>query len=929
VAVVTGPGITLVEDLKSVLAANNDLPEGSVPKGLSNGKNGAPGKTDEFHGVRMHTLERGVRSSSDLARFALLSAALLALAGSALGVFAIRQGAVTGVETVVVLSSSLFGSGLLLTLFVFRKVKVQTLAIVSTTYYALYLSAGMIVALGGGGNHRNVFTYMFWFFPLMVFNNLVNSPSVGRFLARFLIVAPSTILVAFSSRLISLFPVESLIVAVAGCLSYICFGLLLNAVSRYREAYIIEQARTESMRIRSEIMESISDCCISLDSEFRLVYLNDAACSEFSVERSAALNRTITDAIPGFFSLSMLSELRNAAGQAQASSFEAQDEKQDLWYTMRCYPRPGGISIYFRNITESVLSRRRLEAANDQMREQSKLLDNAQDAIFGQDMDSRILYWNKGAERLFGWTAEEAMGRQIEEIFPYVFPEVKNVQAFVLEHGEWTGELQKRHRNGRALVVESRCTLVRGEDGKPRSILAINTDITDRKMAETRIHQLAFYDDLTGLPNRVMLRERLEETLAATMHDEKMGALLLVDLDDFKTLNDTSGHDIGDLLLREVALRLSYSVRKTDFIARLGSDEFMVILEGLSADAKEAALEAKVVGDALLGACHGPYLLGSYKYDGAASIGVTLFERQKDAADELLKRADLAMYQAKAGGGNTMCFFDPAMETSAASRAALLADLKSAIQNCEFELHHQPQMDSNGRVTGAEALLRWRHAQRGMVPPNEFIPLAETAGLIVQLGLWVLQEACSQLAIWARHPETEGLTLAVNVSIRQFLDPQFVHLVEEALRKSGANPERLKLEITESFIMEKANDTIAKMIALQSHGIGFSMDDFGTGYSSLSQLRQLPLDQLKIDQSFVRDVPNCSKSASIVSAIIALGRSLNLSVIAEGVETEEQRNFLEDQGCCLYQGYLFSKALPAPQFEEFVNEARQLYEGAA
>ena len=826
----------------------------------------------------------------------------------------------------VVLSSGLFGSGLLFTLFVFRKVKIQTLAIVSTTYYALYLSAGMIVALGGGGNHRNAFTYMIWFFPLMVFNNLVNSPSVGRFLARFLVVAPSAILVAFSPRFISLFPLESLILALAGCLSYTCFGLLLNAVSRYRESYIIEQERAESMRLRSEIMESISDCCISLDSEFRLVYLNDAACSEFSVERSAALNGIITDAIPGFFSLSMLNELRNAAGQALASTFEAQNKKQDVWYTLRCYPRPGGISIYFRNITESVLSRRRLEAANDRMCEQSKLLDNAQDAIIVQDINTRILYWNKGAERLFGWTAEEAMGRQIVEIFPYILPEVEKIKAFVLEHGEWTGELQKPNRNGRVLAVESRCTLLRGEDGQPRSILAINTDITERKAAEAKIHQLAFYDDLTGLPNRVMLRERLERTLAATMDDEKMGALLLIDLDDFKTLNDTSGHYIGDLLLQEVALRLKSSVRKTDFIARLGSDEFMVILEGLSADAEEAAIEAKAVGDELLGACQEPYLLGGYKYDGTASIGVTLFQRPKDAADDLLKRADLAMYRAKAKGRNTMCFFDPAMETAAASRAALLADLKRALQNREFELHYQPQMDSGGRVTGAEALLRWRHAQHGMVPPSEFIPLAETAGLIVQLGLWVLKEACSQLAIWARQPETEGLTVAVNVSIRQFLDPHFVQLVEEALREPGANPRRLKLEITESFILEKANDTIAKMAALKSHGISFSMDDFGTGYSSLSQLRQLPLDQLKIDQSFVRDVPNCAKSASIVSAIIALGRSLNLSVIAEGVETEGQRSFLKNQGCHEYQGYLFSAALPVSQFEEFVNEARLLKE---
>jgi diguanylate cyclase (GGDEF)-like protein/PAS domain S-box-containing protein len=784
----------------------------------------------------------------------------------------------------------------------------------------------MIVALGGEGKHGNVFTYMFWFFPLLAFNKIVNSPRMGRFLARLLIFAPLAILVTFSPRWISFFSIDSEIVLAAGCLSYLCFGLMFNAVSRYREAYIVEQERAESLRIEAEVLESISDCFISLDSEFKLVYMNDAACSEFSIERSAALNGAIPNAVPGFFSRSMLDGLRDAAKQTSASTFEEQNEKQGLWYVMRCYPRPDGMSVYFRNITESVLSRRKLGAANARMREQSELLDNAQDAIFLQDMDGRILYWNKGAERLFGWTTEEVIGRQIEEIFSCTLPEIKKVRASVLEHREWTGELQKCHRNGRALVVESRCTLVHREDGKPPSILAINTDITDRKAAEARIHQLAFYDALTGLPNRVLLRERLERTLAETMGGEKMGALLLIDLDDFKTLNDTSGHDVGDLLLKEVALRLTSHVRKTDSVARVGGDEFMVMLEGLSADAEMAAIEAKAVGEALLVACRRPYFLGSYEYGGTASIGITLFQGQKDAADNLLKRADLAMYRAKSQGRNMMCSFDPAMETSAASRAALLVDLKRALQNREFELHYQPQLDRDGRVTGAEALLRWRHAQRGMVPPSEFIPLAEAAGLIGDLGHWVLQTACWQLAVWAREPNMEGLTIAVNVSIRQFLDSRFVHLVEKVLRESGANPHRLKLEITESFIMEKANDTIAKMAALKSHGIAFSMDDFGTGYSSLSQLKQLPLDQLKIDQSFVRDVLTCVKAASIVSTIIALGRSLNLSVIAEGVETEGQRSFLENQGCFTYQGYLFSAALPASKFEEFVIEARRLNE---
>jgi len=853
----------------------------------------------------------------------------LALAGSALGVYAILKREVTGIEIAIVLSGGLFGSGLVFSFFVFRNIKIQTLATVSTIYYALYLCAGMIVALAGA-EHHNLLIYMVWFFPLLVFNKLVNSPPVSRFLARFLVAAPTAILAAFFTRLTSLFPAQFLSVLAAGCLSYICFGLMLNAVTRYREAYIVERERAELMRIESEVLESISDCFISLDSEFRLVYLNDAACSEFGLGRKAALNRDVAQAVPGFFSPSMLAELRAASGRASASLFEAQNEKQNLWYLMRCYPRPDGMSVHFRNITESVWSRGRLEAASNRMREQSELLDNAQDAIFVQDMEGRFVYWNKGAERLLGWTPEEVMGRWVGDIFSDIVSDVRKIRPLVLEDGEWTGELQKTHKDGRSLMVESRCTLVRGDDGKPRSILSINTDITRRKAAEARIHKLAFYDFLTGLPNRLLLRERLEQTLFESVRQDNTGALLLIDLDDFKTLNDTCGHDVGDQLLQEVGNRLTSCVRKSDIVARFGGDEFVVMLEGLNADLDEAAIEAKAVAEVILRTCRKPYLLGSYEYQGTTSIGITRFQGKQEDADELLKQADLAMYRAKGQGRNRICLFDPAMERSAAARAAMLADLRRALQNRDFELHYQPQMDSDGRVTGCEALLRWRHAQRGMVPPSEFIPLAEAAGLIAELGHWVLKTACSQLAEWARRPGMERLAIAVNVSIRQFLDGRFTQLVQTALLESGASPHKLKLEITESFMLEKANEIIAKMAVLKRSGIGFSLDDFGTGYSSLSQLKRLPLDQLKIDQSFVRDLLNGVKDASIVRTIIALGKSLNLTVIAEGVETEEQRQFLEGLGCFDYQGYLFSRALPAAEFEAFVEEIGALRdEGAA
>ncbi len=868
-------------------------------------------------------------SSTKVARNALLVAASLALAGSILGVAASERGTVTGVEVALVYVGGVFAVGLLLTLFVFRRVPVQSAATVSTAFYTSYLCAGLLIWRFATSDFSNLCIYMMWFFPLLVFNRMVNSPAIGRFLAHFIRFAPLVLLACFFPRLMAALSFGHFNVVMVFCLSYICFGLMSNAESRYREAYIRERERAESLRIESEVLESISDCFISLDAEFRLVYLNDAACAEFGVKRNMALQATIPNAVLGFFSAPMLAALWDAAAKPAASMFEAQCESRGEWYEMRCFPRPDGMSVYFRNRTEAVLSRHKLEVALQELREQSDLLDKAQDAIFLQDLQSRILYWNKGAERLFGWTAEDVMGRKVADIFDQDAAGVKHAFNSVVKQGEWTGEISKRHRNGTRLIVESRCTLLRDEAGNPRAIMAINTDITDRKAGEARVHQLAFYDVLTGLPNRVRLRDRLEATLVTAKLKQNMSALLLIDLDDFRTLNDSSGHAIGDMLLQQVAQRLTTLAQTSDSVARLGGDEFVVLLEGLAADALTAEAQAKTVGQEVVRALREPYNLGGYEYEGTASIGVNLVTGNCVLADDLLKRADLALYRAKAQGKNSICFFDPGMETRVASRVALKSDLKRALQYREFELHYQPQVDTNGQVTGAEALLRWRHPQRGMVPPNEFIPLAEEAGLIVELGYWVLETACAQLAVWNRRPDMEQLTIAVNVSLRQFLDSHFVALVEKALTETQVNPKRLKLEITESFLMEKATDTIAQMTALQSHGLGFSMDDFGTGYSSLSQLKRLPLNQLKIDRSFVCDVLTGVMDASIVRTIIALGRSLNLEVIAEGVETEGQRALLQELGCYAYQGYLYSPALPAVKFEAFVEKTtRKIFDVA-
>lgn len=857
------------------------------------------------------------RSSSALARRALLISATLAGAGSALGVLAIVQGALSKIEAILILSSFFASTSVLVLLLVRRRIPLEKLAIGFTLYYTVHLEICIVSTIRSSGENSSLFIYLLWFFPLLVFNRLVNSDRAGRWLAQVILVAPLITLACLLPKLMARLSSDSWFLLGTYCLSYPCFGMMLNVITRYREAYLVEKEHAGLLKLESEILDSISDCFVSLDADLRLIYLNDAACAEFSTSRDKALNCLIPDAVPGFFSQEMLAALRAAHGKHAASSFEAVSDRYAQWYEMRCFPRQDGLSIYFRNITAAVLSRRELEAATAILRERSELLDKAQDAIFVQDMRTRILYWNKGAERIFGWAAEEAIGQRMEDLFDQDRRAIKSAFDTVVRDGEWIGELPKRTKDGHRLIVESRCTLVKTADGTPHAVLVINTDISARKAAEAKVHHLAYYDTLTGLPNRFFLREQLEAMLAAQPEGD-FGAVLLIDLDDFKTLNDTSGHDTGDLLLREVALRLKPSTRESFSIARLGGDEFVVTLESLGGDREAATAVARAVGDRSLRASQQPYHLGKLEYHSTLSVGAALFQRC-DSVDVVFKRAELALYQAKADGRNTISFFDPAMERRIAARAALRADIRQALLQREFEVYYQPQLARDGTVIGAEALLRWPHPQRGMVSPGEFIPLAEEAGLIGELGAWVLESACNQLATWARVPHMAHLYVAVNVSVLQFLDSQFVQVVGDVLGRTKANPHLLKLEITESTAMEKADETVLKMAALKEVGVGFSLDDFGTGYSSLSRLKNLPLEQLKIDQSFVRDALSGPMDISILRTIIALGKNLNLRLVAEGVETEEQRSFLENEGCDAYQGFLFSKALPIAAFEAYVT----------
>ncbi|WP_231940680.1 putative bifunctional diguanylate cyclase/phosphodiesterase [Acidovorax sp. RAC01] len=444
-------------------------------------------------------------------------------------------------------------------------------------------------------------------------------------------------------------------------------------------------------------------------------------------------------------------------------------------------------------------------------------------------------------------------------------------------------------------------------------------DITDRKRAEHEIERLAFYDALTGLPNRRLLLDRLQRATAACQRTRSHGALLFIDLDNFKDLNDTLGHDMGDQLLAQVASRLVGSVREVDTVARFGGDEFVVMLDSLAHEPASAAGQAEVVAEKLLAALNQPFELDGGQHYSTPSIGITLFGDERLSVDELLKRADLAMYQAKAAGRNTQRFFDPDMQAAVNARSNLEADLRQGLARGELMVHYQPVVNHHALLLGAEALVRWSHPQRGMISPADFIPLAEQTGLILPLGKFVLQTACAQLRQWGEHAETAHLSVSVNVSARQFRQPGFVAEVLQTLRDHQVPPEKLKLELTESLLLGDIEDTISRMVQLKSEGVGFSLDDFGTGYSSLSYLKRLPLDQVKIDQGFVRDVLTDPNDAAIVRTILALARSMDLDVVAEGVETTGQLAFLRLHGCEGFQGYLFGRPGPAQEIDAFLR----------
>ncbi|WP_426307672.1 EAL domain-containing protein [Acidovorax facilis] len=689
---------------------------------------------------------------------------------------------------------------------------------------------------------------------------------------------------------------------------------------------------TEAYRVRKQLEDNearfrtltvlSSDWYWEQDAQFRLTHVDGSDKDRLLQEAAEHMGKTRWElAAPGVSKARWQEHRELLERHQEFRDFEFQ--RKDLsgrlhWLSVSGTPifDLNGTFCGYRGVGKDITARKRDE---NELRI-AAIAFESQEGMIVTDRETVILRTNRAFAKITGYSAEEAVGKRSS-----LLASGHHDKAFFdamwssLEiSGEWKGEIWNRCRSGEVNLHFMSITAVTDGGGEVTHYVGTLSDITQSAQAAREIEHLAFYDPLTHLPNRRLMLDRLQQAFATSARTGLHGALLCLDLDHFKTLNDTLGHDMGDVLLQQVAQRLASCVREGDTVARLGGDEFLVLLEDLDEFATDAAEQTQNVSEKILAALNQPYQLALHHVHSTTSVGAVLFSGQSQTVEDVVKHADLAMYAAKTAGRNAIRFFDPMMQAAISARAALENDLRTALAAGQFLLHYQIQVACGARTVGAEALIRWRHPQRGMVSPCEFIPLAEETGLILPIGLWVLQTACAQLRRWQGNPGMEQLQLSVNVSARQFRQPDFMEQVRTVLLQTGARPDRLKLELTESLALDNVDDTIAKMSALRALGLSFSLDDFGTGQSSLSYLTRLPLDQLKIDQSFVRNIGIQHTDALIVQTIIGMAQSLGIDVIAEGVETDAQRAFLEQHGCMLWQGYLFSRPLPIEALEQYL-----------
>ena len=754
---------------------------------------------------------------------------------------------------------------------------------------------------------------------IVSFHSLANVPMIV-----IAAVAPSDYLTSYSNqiRLELLIAISFLVISgFSGYFILRAFNESRRAQESLRQTLIDLQ---NERRVNKAIVESSNDAIIGQDLKGVITSWNIGAEKIFGYTADEIVGKLFQELIPPDHvneEALILSRVMNGERVEHLETIHKHKDGRLINISTSISPVLDGAGkiVGASNVSRDITSR---VASDEQLRKLSLTVDQSPESVVITNLDAKIEYVNEAFINNTGYSFEEVIGQNPRILQSGITTDATYKSLWdTLSLGKtWKGELSNKRKNGSEYVEYASISPIRNNLGVVTHYVAIKADVTANKKAEAHTIHLAFYDQLTDLPNRQLLLDRLQQALVLSARNQKYGALLFIDLDHFKSLNDTLGHDAGDKLLQQVAIRLLNCVRESDTVARIGGDEFVIMLEELSQDALESGAFAELIGKKILDAFQEKFEIGKNSCQSTPSIGIALFSGdRKDTIDDVMKQADLAMYDAKAAGRNSLRFFDTKMQTAAILRSKIESDLRLALDQNLFRLYYQPQFNKEGRIIGAEALLRMQHPERGLIAPGEFIAVAEETGLILPIGTWVLETACAQLAMWSTNRKTARLTLGVTVSARQFRDHNFVEQVLSIIHKVGANSYLLKLEPTESVLLENVEETIERMSILRIGGVHFSLDDFGTGYSSLAYLKKLPLDQLKIDQSFVREVPEDPHACSIVRAIITLAKSLELDIIAEGVETESQRQFLLENGCELYQGYLFSRPIPIEQFNELIE----------